>query len=195
MVLQVVHGLPELVGAAEERDDLAHGWPCAEMAAPGARPAGRTARRRARRISPAAPRESAAPRGRTARRSPCARLRRRCARSRRVRSGALKARWQSRSNGSASGCSAARPVRRSLIPALGKALDDLARAASGSAQRSRSSGAVGQSVRTLLGRVVGVADDAELLAVGVELVDQMGRDLDLAAVEVELPPLARSAAR
>ena len=47
----------------------------------------------------------------------------------------------------------------------------------------------------LLGGVVGVADDAELLAVRVELVDQVRGDLDLAAVEVELAALARSAAR
>ncbi len=38
-------------------------------------------------------------------------------------------------------------------------------------------------------RVVGVADDPELLPVRVEVVDEVGRDLDLAAIEVELAVL------
>ena len=40
-------------------------------------------------------------------------------------------------------------------------------------------------------RVLGVAHDLQLLAVGVEVVDQMADDLDLAAVDVELARLRR----
>ncbi len=40
-----------------------------------------------------------------------------------------------------------------------------------------------------LGGVVGVPHDAQLLAVGVKLVDEMRRDLDLPAVEIEFSPL------
>ena len=47
----------------------------------------------------------------------------------------------------------------------------------------------------LLGGVVGVAHDPQLLAVGVEFVDEVGGDLDLAAVEVELARVPRAAAR
>ena len=38
--------------------------------------------------------------------------------------------------------------------------------------------------------VVGVFDDAKLLAVRIKLVNQMGHDFDLAAVEIEFARLA-----
>ena len=44
----------------------------------------------------------------------------------------------------------------------------------------------------LVGRVVGELHDAKLIAVGIEFVNQMGGDLDVAAVEVELAPLGPS---
>ena len=66
---------------------------------------------------------------------------------------------------------------------------------SGSAHRRAQFGGDRAERADLLGRVVGVADDAELLAVRVEFVDQVGGDLDLSAVEVELPAFSRSAAR
>jgi hypothetical protein len=42
-----------------------------------------------------------------------------------------------------------------------------------------------------LSSIVGVFDDAKLLAVGVKLVNEMGDDLDLAAVKVKLTRRAR----
>ena len=51
-------------------------------------------------------------------------------------------------------------------------------------------GGVGEQRPHLLAGVVGELHDAELLAVGVEFVDQVGGDLDRAAIEVEFPALA-----
>ena len=75
------------------------------------------------------------------------------------------------------------------MPRSSRLLDDLGPRCAGSAhalaQLRR-----GRAERAhLLRRVVGVAHDAELLAVGVELVDEVRGNLDLAAVEVELAPL------
>ena len=50
-------------------------------------------------------------------------------------------------------------------------------------------------MRTLLGRVVRVFHHPKLLAVGVKLVDQVGGDLDLPAIDVVLPRVRRSRAR
>ena len=61
---------------------------------------------------------------------------------------------------------------------------------SASAQRSRKSCARRAKRPHRFGRIVGVPDDAKLLAVRVELMDEMRDDLDLAAVEVEFARLA-----
>ena len=53
----------------------------------------------------------------------------------------------------------------------------------------RSSAALGNSVRTLVGGVVGVFDHLKLLAVGVKFVDQVGGDLDLPAIDIVFLPL------
>ena len=58
-----------------------------------------------------------------------------------------------------------------------------------SAQRSRSSAEVGAERTHAFGGVVGVLDDAKLLAVRVKLIDQMGHDFDLAPVEIEFARL------
>ena len=115
-------------------------------------------------------------------------VRSRSARSRRVRSGALKAKWQSRSKGSASGWSAAQPIRRSRCPGRPRQSMISLRALA-SAQRLRRSAALAKQGPHLVGRVVGVLDHPELVALRVELVDQMGGDFHLPAIDVELPPL------
>ena len=138
----------KLFGTAEQPDDFARTCHDSRSAEHAARPAARIARRRARHIFRAARRESDAPRGCSARRNPCAPASSCCARSRRVRSGALKARWQSRSKGSASGCFGCSASSSKLTPRSASAWMISVRC-SASAQRSRNSGAVGQSVRTV----------------------------------------------
>ena len=66
---------------------------------------------------------------------------------------------------------------------------------SGSAHRCAQLGGGRTERPHAFGGVVGVLDDAELLAVRVQFVDQMRHDLDLAAVEIELPSAHRSAVR
>ena len=51
-------------------------------------------------------------------------------------------------------------------------------------------GGVGEERPHLVGGVVGVLDHAELVTLGVKLVDEMGSDFHLPAIDVELAPLA-----
>ena len=114
--------------------------------------------RRARRTSPAArPGSPLASGPYCAKKSLLASRAAAAARSRRVRSGALKARWQSRSNGSASGCLAASASSSKSMPRSASCLDDLGALSAGSAQRAAQVGGGRAERAHLLGRVVGVA--------------------------------------
>ena len=113
-------------------------------------------------------------------------VRSRSARSRRVRSGALKAKWQSRSKGSASGCLS---QFVEFDAPVGQCSDDLV-ATAGVCPAVAKLGGVGKQGPNLVGRVVGILHHPQLIALRVEFIDQMGRNFDLPAIDVELPSLA-----
>ena len=108
----------------------------------------------------------------------------RSARSRRVRNGPLKARWHSRSKGSASGWLLDCSQLIEIDAALFQFGDDL-----GAKRRIRplfpQVGRRRIDGSHFLGGVFGESHDAQLPPVRIELVNQMRGDLDLAAVKVK----------
>ena len=99
-------------------------------------------------------------------------VRSRSARSRRVRNGPLKAKWHSRSNGSASGLLGGISQLIEVDTPLFQSSLMISLRQSALAHRLRSSAALGKRDRTLSGRIVGILHNLQPIAIGVEFVDE-----------------------